>query len=137
MVSEQEGDRSHGEFGLRDFLGMDMEQVEPGISIARLEAGAAHLNPHGTVHGAVLFTMVDTAMGGATMSVLDEGRICASIDVHLRFLKPVFDGTLEATAEVVRAGKRVVHLEARVRDGEGETVAMATGAFAVLVLAAE
>jgi uncharacterized protein (TIGR00369 family) len=58
--------------------------------------------------------------------------MCASIDVHLRFLKPVFGGVLEATAEVVRAGKRVVNLEARVRDGEGDVVAMATGAFAVI-----
>jgi acyl-CoA thioesterase len=121
-----------GAFALRDFLGMDLRQREPGVCSAALTASDAHLNPHGTVHGAVLFTMVDTAMGGATMSVLDEGLLCASIDVHLRFLKPVFGGELEATAEVVRAGKRVVHLEARVRGGDGETVAMATGAFAVL-----
>jgi uncharacterized protein (TIGR00369 family) len=133
-MSDQQDGRPHGAFGLRDFLGMDIEQGAPGISTARLEAGEAHRNPHGTVHGAVLFTMVDTAMGGATMSVLDEGKLCASIDVHLRFLKPVFGGALEATAEVVRAGKRVVHLEARVRNGDGEVVAMATGAFAVLEL---
>ena len=131
-MSEDEGGRPHGAFGLRDFLGMDIEQGEAGTCAARLDAGEEHLNPHGTVHGAVLFTMVDTAMGGATMSVLDEGKLCASIDVHLRFLKPVFGGALEAAAEVVRAGKRVVHLEARVRDGDGEVVAMATGAFAVL-----
>ena len=131
-MSEQGERPGHGAFALRDFLGMDLEHGDSGRCTARLEAGDAHRNPHGTVHGAVLFAMVDTAMGGATMSVLDEGLLCASIDVHLRFLKPVFGGTLEADAEVVRAGKRVVHLEARVRDGDGEAVAMGTGAFAVL-----
>jgi uncharacterized protein (TIGR00369 family) len=121
-----------GAFALGDLLGMQVEQVAAGRAVARLGVTAEHHNPHGTVHGAVLFAMVDTAMGGATMSVLDAGAWCASIDVELRFLRPVFDGDLEATAEVLRAGRRVVHLQATVRSGDGDMVAMATGAFAVL-----
>jgi acyl-CoA thioesterase len=50
-------------FPLADFLGMVIEQAEKGSAVARVEVTAGHLNPHGSVHGAVLFTMVDTAMG--------------------------------------------------------------------------
>jgi acyl-coenzyme A thioesterase PaaI-like protein len=53
--------------------------------------------------------------------------------VQLRLLCPVFAGPLEARAVVLRAGKRVVHSEARITDGDGGLVAHATGTFAVLL----
>jgi acyl-coenzyme A thioesterase PaaI-like protein len=39
---------------------------------------------------------------------------------------------MEARVEVLHAGKRVVHLDGRVRDGEGRLLAAASGSFAVL-----
>jgi uncharacterized protein (TIGR00369 family) len=121
-----------GSFVLADLLDLDVEMPEAGRAVARISTTERHHNPHGTVHGAVLFAMVDTAMGAATMSVLEGDDLCASIDVHLRFLAPVFGGELSATAEVLRAGRRVVHLESHVRDADGGLVATGTGAFAVL-----
>lgn len=50
-------------FPLSDFLGMVTEETAPGSATARLEVAVEHLNPHGSVHGGVMFTMVDTAMG--------------------------------------------------------------------------
>jgi acyl-CoA thioesterase len=66
------------------------------------------------------------------MSVLDEGQLCASIDVQVRFCRAAFDGSLVATATVMQAGKRIVHLQADVRDQDGVLVALASGSFAVL-----
>jgi acyl-CoA thioesterase len=123
---------SGADFPLARWLGMAVEAGRDGIALARLTTGDEHRNPHGTVHGAVLFALADTAIGAATMSVLDDAHWCASIDVQLRFLRPVFAGPVEARAEVLRAGERVVHSEARLVDGDGELVAHATGAFAVL-----
>lgn len=120
------------DFPLADDLAMDIETAAPGRSIATVEAGPRHLNPNGVVHGAVLFALVDTSMGAATMSVLEEGCFCASIEVHLRFLRPVPQGTVRAETSVVHRGKRVVQLESRVSDPDGHTVATATGSFAVL-----
>jgi acyl-CoA thioesterase len=111
---------------------MDIEDVEPGHAIARLEVTESLLNPNGAVHGGVLFTMVDTAMGKATMSVLAEGQLCASIEVQMRFLRPVSRGRLEADAAVIRRGRKIIHLEARVRDRDGVLVATGAGTFAVV-----
>lgn len=124
-------------FPLAGFLGMVTEEKAKGSAIARVKVTAEHLNPHGSVHGAVLFAMVDTAMGAATMSVLDEHQLCASIDVQLRFCKAAFDGELTATATVMQAGKRVVHLQAEVRDGEDTLVGFASGSFAVIARSAQ
>ena len=120
------------QFPLRRFLGMDIEGLDPGHAIARLEVTAGVLNPNGAVHGGVLFTMVDTAMGKATMSVLEEGQLCASIEVQMRFLRPVTVGRIETDAAVIRRGRKIIHLESRVRDGDGVLVATGAGTFAVV-----
>ncbi len=126
------GGDEYGHFPLRSFLGIEIEDVEPGRAIARLRVSDDLLNPNGTVHGGVLFTMVDTAMGKATMTLLDEGRLCASIEIQMRFLRPVSGGHLEADTTVVRRGRKVVHLESRIHDTNGVLVATGAGTFAVI-----
>lgn len=111
---------------------MDIEDVESGHAIARLKVDEDALNPNGTVHGGVLFTMVDTAMGKATMTSLEEGQLCASIEIQIRFLRPVSGGQLDADTTVVRRGRKVVHLESRIRDADGALVATGAGTFAVI-----
>jgi acyl-CoA thioesterase len=111
---------------------MEITAPGPGRGAARLSVGPEHLNPNGVVHGAVLFAMVDTAMGAAVVSILEEGKICASVDVHLRFIRPVARGTLDVEARVVHPGRRMVQLEATAHDDEGHLVATASGAFVVL-----
>lgn len=118
-------------FPLRDMLGFSIEQGD-GVGTASLDVDERHINPHGSVHGAVMFALVDTAMGGATMSVLDEGNWCATVDIHTRFLAPCFSGTLTATATVRRAGRRVVHLDGVVADQDGKEFMAASGVFAVI-----
>ena len=123
----------HGHFPLRTHLGFAIDQPGVGEAVAHLEVGPDHLNPNGAVHGAVLFALADTAMGAATMSVLDDGRFCASIELQLRFFSPVLTGRVEARTRVIRQGERVVHLESRLHvDDAPEPAALATGSFAVL-----
>lgn len=120
----------HG-FPLGDYLGMTIELPEQGVAVARVEVTERHHNPHGYLHGAVLFALVDTAMGGATMSLLDPGQRCATIEIQTRFLRPVKSGTVEAQVRVLQAGRRIVHLEAEVT-ADGRPVAAATGSFSVI-----
>ncbi len=104
----------------------------PGRGRAELDITPTLHNPNGVVHGAVLFAMLDTAMGAATMSTLDEGQACASIEVHLRFLRPTSSGRIVAETSVLKAGRRVVQLDGRVHDDAGDLVATASGSFAVI-----
>lgn len=128
-----DGDGAFGDFPLKQFLGMELTGDERGVGCAHVDVGPDHLNPNGVVHGAVLFALVDTAMGKATMSVIDEpGRYCASIEVSLRFIRPAVAGRLSATATVIKRGRNVVHLDGRVIDDEQRLVATAAGTFAIL-----
>ena len=126
-------DPEYSEFPLRTFLDFTIDDGIDGEAVAALNVSDRHLNPNGVVHGGVVFTLVDTAMGRATMSVLEEGRICASIEVAVRYLRPITGGRLVATASVLRAGRRIVHLEGRVTvDGDDRPVAVVQASFAVL-----
>ena len=126
-------DPEYSEFPLRTFLDFTINDGIGGEAVAALDVSDRHLNPNGVVHGGVVFTLVDTAMGRATMSVLEEGRICASIEVAVRYLRPITGGRLVATASVLQAGRRIVHLEGRVTvDGDDRPVAVVQASFAVL-----
>ena len=122
------------DFPLGQFVGMTVERTAPGTATARASAGPSHHNPHGFVHGGVVFTLVDTSMGAAVMSMLPEGQRCSTIECQVRFLRPVTVADLTCVTTVVKPGRRVFHLESRVTTGEGILVATGTGSFAVVDL---
>lgn len=120
------------DFELARFCNLVIDDVTDGVCRGHVDVDLArHANPNGVVHGAVIFALVDTTMGAATMDALD-GRRCASIDVQLRFLRPAISGTLNVESRVLRAGRRIVHLDSSVTGDDGRLVAVATGSFAVL-----
>lgn len=120
------------DFPLGSFIGMSIERPSPGHAIARASANSSHHNPHGFVHGGVVFTLVDTSMGAAVMSMLPEGQRCSTIECQVRFLRPVVDADLTCETTVVKPGRRVFHLESKVTTADGRVIATGTGSFAVV-----
>ena len=118
------------EFDVKAALGFALENRD-SRSTAVLEISGVHLNPNGVVHGAVPFTMMDTAIGGAIVITTDNDRRFATIEMQTRYHRLVATGTLTATAEVITAGRRVVHLRAGTRDDDDRLVASAAASFAV------
>lgn len=126
-------DPEYGRFPLGTYLSVTVVDERPGEAEASIDVGERHLNPNGVVHGGVVFTLVDTAMGRATIFVLDEGSYCASIEVSVRFLRAVTEGRMTARVTVLQAGRRIVQQEGRVTvDGEDRPIVSASGSFAVL-----
>lgn len=127
----EHAEAEYGDFPLKRYLGMHLTGDEPGYGFAELEIGPEHLNPNGVVHGAVLFALVDTAMGKAAMSVIEDAY-CASVEVSLRFIRPAVDGRLTATASVIKRGRHLVHLRGDVVGDNERLVATSDGTFAIL-----
>lgn len=121
-------------FPIKEFFGMSLEVVEPGHARARLNLGDQHLNPNAVAHGSVYFTMADTSMGGATMSLLDEGWFCTTVDLQIRFIRPVSEGEITCDTKVLKRGRTVVHLDSSILDQQGQVLATAQGTFAVFSL---
>jgi len=60
-----------------------------GTAVAILDVDEKKLNPNVITHGGVIFNMFNTAMGWATMSVIDEGSLCPPVEVSVRYLRPM------------------------------------------------
>lgn len=77
-------------------LGADLVGWEGGRAAFRLAPAARHANFVGSVHGGVLFSLADAALGVASNS---WGRICLALTVEIQFLTAAGIGdVLVATA---------------------------------------
>lgn len=118
-------------FPLQAFLGFTISRGA-GTAECVMEIGEQHMNPHGVAHGGVVSTMQDTAMGAAVSSVIPEGAICATIEMHTRFHGAITAGPLRCEASVTSPGRRIVHAEAKTFGPNGRLVASSTSSFAVI-----
>ncbi|MCU0897545.1 MAG: PaaI family thioesterase [Burkholderiales bacterium] len=113
-----------------ELIDLKIAEQRAGFSRLTLEVGAHHLNPHGVVHGAVVYAMADTGMGCALYPTLAEGQICATIEIKINYFKPIVRGRLVCVTELVNRGKTVANLDARVYL-EDRPVALANGNYAI------
>jgi uncharacterized protein (TIGR00369 family) len=109
-------------------LDFDGVLFEEGRAAFRLQPKEFHYNPLGTVHGGVFATLLDSACGCAVHTMLPVGTFYTSLDLSLKFLRPVTVGTGPITAEatVVHFGRRTALAEGRITDGAGKVYVTAT-----------
>lgn len=127
------GSYSHGPFQL--LIGYDIVNDEKGLYV-RLPIRRDHLNPHGVLHGGVLFTLLD-AVGGRSLvdrTTPDSGeRILSSATISLTvdFMRLVSAGVLYASATPDRVGKSVAFVSVKVTlDAlDGEIVSRGIGTY--------
>lgn len=128
--NDLQSEQSLGSLG--DLLGIVPDIQEPGRSRIRLTVDQAWLNPNGSLHGGVIYTMVDYGMGGAVQVALPAGQYCTTIEVKISYLAPVREGTLTVETEVVKRGRNIAFTESKVRDGKGRLVVTASGSMFII-----
>jgi len=70
-------------------------------------------------------TVLDTAMGGACWSLLDEEETFLTADLRVEFFRPARPGTLRADGRVVHRTRRLVFCSAEAFDPDGNVLAAA------------
>jgi acyl-CoA thioesterase len=115
-------------FELARVLGLRGLDVGDGRCVWATKIEDVHRNPYGVVHGGILFTLVDYAMGGALVSVLQDGQRCTTLEIKINYVAPATEGDLRAEAWVVSKGGRIAVMEAKVTARE-TLLAVATGTF--------
>lgn len=117
--------------GFAGMLGIRRRTAVDGGASLDMEATEEHLNDAGTVHGGVLATLVDAAMGQAVRSSTGDNDVPATSQLTVTYLHPGEPGRLVVTAEVRKQGENLTVCEAEVeQDGTALVHALAT--FAVL-----
>lgn len=114
------------------FLGLELELIEKGRAVGRMEVTEKHFSESGRMHGGLVFVVFDTVMGYAIRSVVEPDTDIATIEISQRFIRMVHLGELRVEAEVVHPGRRVVQVRGEAQEYRGKLAATATGAFIVL-----
>jgi uncharacterized protein (TIGR00369 family) len=117
--------------GYAERLGAQAEATGEGSARVRFEASDDHLNAAGTLHGGVLATLVDTAMGAAVRSATDDGAVPATSQLTVTYLHPGKPGPLEVTAQVRTRGEHLTVCDADVEQ-DGRSLVHAVATFALL-----
>jgi uncharacterized protein (TIGR00369 family) len=104
-------------------VGFEFVSIDLGRSVFELQAGPQHANPMGTLHGGIICDLADAAMGTAMASTLEDDETFTSLDLTVKFLKPVWNARLRATAQLVKRTRSLGLLECEVTDDRGSLVA--------------
>ncbi len=117
--------------GFAGRLGVTVTDTGEGAATLTLEVGDEHLNPAGTLHGGVVATLVDTAMGQAVRTTTEDGEVPATSQLTVTYLRPGRPGRLGVQARVRSRGQHLTVCEADVEQ-DGRAVAHAVATFAIL-----
>lgn len=99
---------------------------------------SAFMNPHSTMHGGWITTLLDSAMGCAARSVLPAGSVYTTMDLTVRFIKAVTETVtvLRAEGKVVHAGRRAIVADGRLYGPDGTLYAVSSCSCITLASAA-
>ena len=115
-------------------MGLSIPHAERGRVTFAFRPSELWENPMGTLHGGAIGTLLDSAMGMAVLSTLDQGVSFTTLEYKVNFLRPVLATTGEVHAEgvVLHAGKSQAVVEARLLDADGKLYALASSTCAIL-----
>ena len=110
-------------------LGIQLAAAEEGSVTMTAEPADWALNNGGTVHGGIVSGWVDSALGYATATVVEEGTGYSTLDLAVRYIRALRLEKTPATvrAEVEHAGRSTCVVQVRVTDTDGRTCASASG----------
>jgi uncharacterized protein (TIGR00369 family) len=111
--------------------------VDHGRAVLAYMPQEREVDPRGNVHGGVIATILDTAMGYAVHSLLADGDAFATTELRTSYRRPVTvaAGPLRVEAGVLHAGRETALAEGRVVDAEGRLFAHATATWTLLRVA--
>ena len=112
-------------------FGVTVDHATAGEVRLGWEAGPEHRNLQGLVHGGVLATLVDIAMGLAVRSVVGETRRHVTIEMTVQYLRPTAPGRLRALGITQRVGSQIAFADGTVLDANDRILVRATGAYSV------
>lgn len=114
-------------------LDMHIDAISPGSATISIAASPErHGNQQGTVHGGLLAELADAAIGTAHSTLMHEGETFTSLDLQIRFCRPVWHNTLQAVAVAVQQGQRISHYRCDIYREDSKLVATATSTVMTL-----
>jgi uncharacterized protein (TIGR00369 family) len=117
------------------FIGAEMEELREGYARLALVLEERHTNPNGVMHGGVITTLMDSALGVSLSALRGQDarrNPHATVEMNASFLAGARPGDrIVVEGQVLRLGKTVAFGEAEARRGDGELIAKGRLTFAI------
>jgi len=119
-------ERAKGTFW--EYLGCEIVTAEPRKVVLKLEVKPHHLNLFGIVHGGVLSSLLDNAMGIATLLAYPDYNVFTS-NLNIHFVAPLQTDELRITADIIYETRRSMTCTGQVFAADGQLGSLATATF--------
>ena len=113
-----------------DFLNADIVPTADGGVRLELEVKSQHSNCYDILHGGVMTTMADTAMGAACFT---KNKKVVTVSITIEFIRAVKVGSRIMTdAQILHDGNQIMICDCRIIDAAGNLFAKANATFFVI-----
>ncbi|MGD9723164.1 MAG: PaaI family thioesterase [Pirellulales bacterium] len=126
------------EFPFFQLMGIELVEVEPGRAILRMSYRDDLCQPAGILHGGAIASLVDTAIAQSIlltpryMEAHQRGARIVSVDLRIKYLRPVSEGIITCEAHTPRVGRTITHATAVVHDAAGKEVATGDSMYMIV-----
>jgi acyl-CoA thioesterase len=111
-------------------IGFEVVDFGPAWSMTRIGFRSDLSNPNGVMHGGMLATLIDAGITQAMLmtdvyqEVRDTKGSMSSVDLRVRYLRPLTAGFATCEARIPHLGRRIGHANAVVRNDQGKEIAL-------------
>lgn len=108
-------------------IGAVIDRVERGRVAMSLIPDESHFNALGTMHGGIIATLFDTALGCAVQSTIVAGRAYTTLSIGVNYVRGVTMATGKVVAECVveHVGRSTALVRGTLRDADNTLLATA------------
>ena len=117
---------------IADYTGLKVVSTASGAVIITFEPDRRFANPAGTLHGGLLTTVADAAMGLAFQTTLKATESFTTLELKVNFVRPARDGKLQFSATVSHRGRKSGLVNCDVTNEKGKLVAQCSSTCMVL-----
>lgn len=127
---------SVGKQGFMKLVGAEIDTLAPGKAVLSLRRRDEVLQQHGFIHGGAIAFLVDNATTIAAGTLIDRpGQSVLTAEYKVNFTAPARGEKVVCEASVLKAGKRMTVVEARVWSHEGGEAKLCAVALATISIA--
>lgn len=112
--------------GFIKFNNIHLDELDEKHAKLSLDITKNSLNPSGFVHGGLIFTLADSAMG---MLARATGSNVVTVNAQIDYLKPGKGNKIYAIAEPIKKGKTISVYKASIFNEKDELISTVTGTF--------
>jgi uncharacterized protein (TIGR00369 family) len=126
------------EFPFAKLIGMELLQIDPGRALLRMSYRPDLCQPAGILHGGAIASLVDTSIAQSMlltpqyMEAHERGARIVSVDLRIKYLRPVSEGFITCEAHTPKVGRTITHATAVVHDANGKEVATGDSIYMIV-----